>query len=498
MLKKSKICCIITIIVVYLTMFISSLCAQNRQEIEIIIDSLPGGDKENHYYKGEELREKFQFEAAIYEYQQVLSGGELCGLESKAHYNIGLCYTWLQLSDEARKTFMEVIQLYPKEDLAVAFAEYGIAWIDTREGYSASAIANHPYLDKLRGGPGLIKPAAGGAPLSPPITIDVLGLKFDYDHSSNTYDAVDIRVNYSSDIPVPEWTTFGETNEKMAYIKSSSSRKIKAQFWCDLANNYWKIGADVLNGTGFGNLPSIWVEIPSSHTSSYVTYTADGTVPGTVDIRNFRWNWYVWWGDDTRSLPKSSAAQKLSVETTGPHYYYTLLDWASGKSSSSQALNALTTTLYTNSELYYNGYQSHYKIYYNKCVFKLTDFLSDWYEADCQDCGMFLSTLSSSIGASLQQTRRIQGGFYTKSILPIGWSDYDWTTASWSFHHIAWLNNVYDACLKLKQSDPRIPINENIDDPYKIDLYNSGNWSLKTPFILGQQDPYWNRPSEIQ
>jgi hypothetical protein len=175
-------------------------------------------------------------------------------------------------------------------------------------------------------------------------------------------------------------------------------------------------------------------------------------------------------------------------------------DWASGNTTSSGALSDLATELYTNSGLVYDGTQSHYDPDQwpnpNKFTFNLSQFLSDWELADCQDCGMYLSILSSSIGASLTQTRRIQGGFYTKDIKPIGEGDF--RTTGWNFHHIGWLSNVYDACIKLVPANERIPINEDIDNPYKADLFSSGSWSPNNAFRLGETDPYWGVPTEIQ
>ena len=85
--------------------------------------------------------------------------------------------------------------------------------------------------------------------------------------------------------------------------------------------------------------------------------------------------------------------------------------------------------------------------------------------------------------------------------MPIGWPFWNWTEpceVEWVFHHIGWLNNVYDPSVLLVKSSPYIAIDKNIDNPYKIDLHYSGDWTPKNPFRLGQTDPYFYLPTEIQ
>lgn len=71
----------------------------------------------------------------------------------------------------------------------------------------------------------------------------------------------------------------------------------------------------------------------------------------------------------------------------------------------------------------------------------------------------------------------------------------------WSFHHIGIYNNVFDPCAELSPTSPRVPCNENIDDPYKTDLLMvtdpPGTWDPRSTFLLGQMDPYYGRLSEV-
>jgi hypothetical protein len=267
----------------------------------------------------------------------------------------------------------------------------------------------------------------------------------------------------------------------------------------------------VTSGTGIGTVCNYFV---SNYTAlDWITLQLSGNIPASVGARNFTWQWSVY------AIPNNTSYCAATSANSTSHSYYTVLSapqapmsepwssvldyacsWANGQSTSSNVLYYLCYILYNSSGLDYDGGQSHYDyISYpsQKFQFNLTDFLYEWNKADCQDMSMFLSILYSSVGASLNQTRRIQGGFNTKSIDPVG-TTYSWGTVSWNFHHVGWLNNIYDPCLRLNSSSPYIPINSNIDNPYKIDLYNSGTWSPQSTFILGQTDPYWGLPTEIR
>jgi hypothetical protein len=93
-----------------------------------------------------------------------------------------------------------------------------------------------------------------------------------------------------------------------------------------------------------------------------------------------------------------------------------------------------------------------------------------------------VQVFSNAVGSANIKVRKISGGgFSYKPILPIGKST--WSSGSWVFHKVAYLDNVFDACIELKQSNPRIPVNEPIDGTYKTDLFQAGNWSYDNPTV---------------
>ena len=125
------------------------LLAQNKQEIVVTIKGISTGDKLTHFNKGEELRKRMKFSEAIEEYKQVIAPGELCGKEAEAHYNIGLCYTWLGKVVAAEAVFQEVLKTYPDDAEVVAYTKLCFSWIDVqRRNFDAAINRLQQTLDE--------------------------------------------------------------------------------------------------------------------------------------------------------------------------------------------------------------------------------------------------------------------------------------------------------------------------------------------------------------
>jgi hypothetical protein len=248
----------------------------------------------------------------------------------------------------------------------------------------------------------------------------------------------------------------------------------------------------------------------TSWPTSDITCPAERTINSTVQYRDYTAYWMYKCTNGTDSWVDSNEVSGCRLYVvlgvpTAPQAqpWKDVLDkacqWGWGESQSAGALDQLVGYFYSLSGLTYDGTQSHYVYEAGppaKMVFDLSDFLSDWDKADCQDAGMFLSCLSASLGCDLTATRRIQGAFTTKSVKAVGHTS--WDPVTWNFHHIGWYNNVYDASVQLYEWSPYLAIDDNIDDPYKVDLYDFGTWSPQTPFTLGSTDPYFSLPTEIK
>lgn len=112
--------------------FHQTLESQNRQKIVITVNGVTSSEKLKHFDIGEGYRKQMRFQEAIQEYRKVLAGGEKCDKESEAHYNVGLCHTWLGDLDSAQTVFNKVIETYPGDGMAFGYAQYGLAWVEVQ------------------------------------------------------------------------------------------------------------------------------------------------------------------------------------------------------------------------------------------------------------------------------------------------------------------------------------------------------------------------------
>lgn len=324
-------------------------------------------------------------------------------------------------------------------------------------------------------------------------------ISFNYEGGSSN-DAITIKKNASSTISAPEYIRSESSvtkNENCAYIKSQGNRKIKVKFNSNNSNMNYLIKATVIFGTGLGNICEIFVA-PCDLNSKVFTIELPVSVPSSVGKRTFTWKW------EATALPINSPYCPITCTAVNTeHTYYTLLSppqspvvepwtdvldltciWASGKTTESQVVAEITQDAYAyfDQVKYYNGGGTHAA----GTVFNLTLFLSQGW-GDCRDMSAVVQVFTWMMGGSTTRVRQINStspyseNFSYKAIDPFG-SVQSWHTGTWNFHQIGWYNNVYDACMRIKQSDPRIAVNEDVNGTYKTDLFSSGSWEPKTPF----------------
>jgi len=149
--------------------------------------------------------------------------------------------------------------------------------------------------------------------------------------------------------------------------------------------------------------------------------------------------------------------------------------WADGETEELGVVKKITTNAYWNFGKNYDGTRSHAE----GTTFKLTELLQeDW--ADCRDMSATVHVFAKGIGCSSLNVRRIDGPFVYKPIKPIGMIL--WQVDTWNFHQVANYSGIYDACLQLDPSNPRISLGEDINGTYKNDLFDSGVWLPGIPF----------------
>ena len=298
-------------------------------------------------------------------------------------------------------------------------------------------------------------------------------------------EALTIRGDDGDPAPIPEWKYSPSRSNNFAYIKSQTDRKIKVKFDSNCSDMHLIINLTVTSGTGIGEVCNH--VIMNYEDLQEVTLTLDGTIPNSVDVRQFTWKWEIY-----AITNESGYCSALSTNYT-THTYYTLLttpqapmaepwssvldyacSWASGQSNNLSAVTKITEGAYNNLDVVYYGWDSHAAT----SNFYFTEMLDDGW-ADCRDMSAIVQICSDAIGVSGVQVRRINGSFTYKPIIPIGKSY--WEEGTWNFHQVGYFSNVFDACLKFDQSSPRIPVNEAINSVYRYDLYSSGDWYPQTP-----------------
>lgn len=321
-------------------------------------------------------------------------------------------------------------------------------------------------------------------------------IKFNFE-AGQTNDALTIRKADGTAITSPEWASANneDENENFAYVISQPSRQVIVRFDSNCENMHLVIKLTVTSGTGIGGVCNLFV--CNYHPLDEVKLTLAGT-PGTIGKRTFTWQWEIY------GIPVNEPGFCAAWETTETtHTYYTLLAtpqapmaepwssvldyacvWASEYTTEADVVWIITQEAYSNlGKIYYSG-DTHAP----RPVFHLRSFLSSSW-ADCQDMSAVVQVFTNALGGSNIKVRSINyysGQLDYKPILPIGNST--WAGGTWNFHQFGYLNNVYDACLMLKQSEPRIPLDESIDGSYKTDLLQAGPWNKDNEFVYTSVD----------
>lgn len=313
---------------------------------------------------------------------------------------------------------------------------------------------------------------------------------FNYEEG-NTNDALTLRDNNGVVITESEWDSYDLGRHKFAYIKGQTNRKIKVQFYSNYQGiMHLQIKLSYVPGysDGIGTVCNFFVSnfdnSPSSPSTLILPLT--GTLPDSVGAHSFRWHWEIY------AIPVNNSnycADWTTTETS--HHFYTLLAapqapvsepwtsvldlacaWAANNTTEQQVLSSITTNAYN-----YFGQTKEYAgdvTHTNGSTFSLTGFFSGPY-VDCQDMSAVVQVFTWMLGGTQTRVLTINDkrygieDFYYKKIKPIG---LDWIeNGNWNFHQVGWLNNVYDACIKLNYNNERIPVNEDVSGSYKNDLY---------------------------
>lgn len=355
-----------------------------------------------------------------------------------------------------------------------------------------------------------------------PPTISVYSIGFNYE-SGYSNDALTIKKGRGSTMPTPEWLT-GSRNERFAYIKSQSSRKVRVQFYIEpsgYSNSNISVYAEV-SGEGIGYININTVYFQGSQYSTPKVMTCQGSVAGSVDIRSFSWSWYA------AAVNGNPLEDPLVIGTTGDHTYYVLLaapqsplsepwtdvldyscNWAGGQSSSSGAMTKVVQNIYSNLDLYYDTYDGspRYTTNGTSGVFHLNQFLNEVpgsYMVNCYDCGKASKVFANAIGCGADYQYTSPFG-YLNCIKPIGcgWTNnpfYDsqsypynqpivgeddpYRTRFGNHAFGALSGNIYDACLKVDTDS-----NPDYGPPFSESWATGWSWNMYKTMVIDDNPP---------
>ena len=289
-------------------------------------------------------------------------------------------------------------------------------------------------------------------------------------------------------INAPQWNIWSQwkgRSKPVAYMRNSSVQ-IWAKFVAEKSITQATIWAE--SGDVLGNLAQVTVDFVNG-TSQYYKFTPENLAPNYLskDVLKFQWRAIV-----------DVSEQWLN---TSEHIMYTILDnpvapmetpwvkvldkacqWGQGSLSEAEAAEAISIQEYIELDMektYYGG-----STHAAGTTFYLNDFLNDTW-GDCRDISAYYHILCRAVGISSAKVRRISywtSYFCYKPILPFGYTS--WSSGCWNFHQVGWYNNVYDPCIMVDQSDPKYPMDMDINGDYKYYVYDYGTWDTsESPFM---------------
>ena len=331
-----------------------------------------------------------------------------------------------------------------------------------------------------------------------PIVVYPRQIKFNYE-SGRTNDAIDIRKDYDEEISVPEWVHDG-ANEKFAYIRNVSDRKIQASIYSNCSPVHLDITIQDITGDSPGEVTLFEADTYTPTAGNYLTIPLEGTVANYVDIKSFTWEWDIEAENTYGVWPYEDSGS--AVEYTS-HSYYILLevphepmtvpwkialdfacDWASGKNNEEDIIIALTQNAYNSGRFAYNSTTFWAP---DGGPFYLSNMIAfSGLPANCKDMSSMVYVFARTLGCATAKLRQIDGPFNMNAsqVKPVSktWS----YVGTFGMHQIvSRISTVYDPTLMLRDSNyenERVPTNEVLDSEYKNDLYLSGTWDVGDPY----------------
>ncbi len=247
-----------------------------------------------------------------------------------------------------------------------------------------------------------------------PLNVEVYELSFNHDTSSTSSDGITVRSNGGALIQAPEFSGGGTTNNKFAYLKTTSNPTVKARFYTT-ESGITSLTIFVLPNGGDPTwyLSSEDVSF-SSATSDLATYTSTGVSFPSMGTYYTDWGWRVFKINGVQQTPT------ISIDGTYFDYYVVhqtpvapmqepwvgVLEksctWANGETTVSGIASEIADNLYSSGFNY--EHIGGRRQYGSASEFYLSYFLSDYGTgayANCLDMAKAVVCFSNAVGCSL-------------------------------------------------------------------------------------------------
>jgi hypothetical protein len=252
----------------------------------------------------------------------------------------------------------------------------------------------------------------------PELWVCLESVSFNHDPDSTTSDALNIRMNYTEDVHVPEWKK-AQKSYPAAYIKKSKIT-VKAIFSAAPGVTSARIKAVTRRGWLKNILPE--TVLFNNGTSCPVYFEVASYTPTRIKSFIQEWRWYCYDinGSWFSKIHLGNSENKIFVVLEQPQAPWTTTGqtepwvdaleiscwWAWGTKTPEDAAAKITRQLYKNiGGLYDNEWGMPYYPYsYDFSQFALTDFLENIPNVglvNCYDMGKSLVTISNALGCGL-------------------------------------------------------------------------------------------------
>lgn len=329
--------------------------------------------------------------------------------------------------------------------------------------------------------------------------VNLAAIKFNWDSSTSTADALTIRKNFSTSIVAPEWTP-SETlpqDAPAAYAIAQiagKTVKIQAKFLIS-ASTSQTIEIRATGGGVLGAIDTTTITFNTSNVSSpeFVPLNLNHQTLGLtgVSLGDVTWTWQYRVAGGTW-MPMATSKHRIYTVLDIPNGPWTqspsglnsqrpwteVLDktcvWAAGATTVDAAAAAVTSKVYSGLGLKYATGATIYEESdgTGNWVFKCTQFVGQLNGTgglgsvvNCTDCATIVSVFSNILGcnnfASVMTSKLHPNGFDCNKIIAIGWTTWDWPFGKdpgpghFSYHEVSWTDTggdfdpLYDACLQV-------------------------------------------------